>query len=57
MANVKNCLRSDFDEIFVVATDESALMKVQRALANSGLLIPGRIDVVLCANDELSRAT
>ena len=56
VANVKNCLRSGFDKILIVATDEPALMKVQRALANSGLLIHGRIDVILCANDVWSRA-
>ena len=56
VANVKNCLRSGFDSVVIVATDQPALMKVQRALATVGLLIPGRIDVVLCANAVLSRA-
>ena len=56
VANVKNCLRSGFDSVVIVATDKPALMQVQRALATVGLLIPGRIDVVLCANDVLSRA-
>ncbi|MDN4175961.1 hypothetical protein QWY28_23655, partial [Nocardioides sp. SOB77] len=36
VANVKKCLRSDFDKIFIVATDEPALLKVQRALATVG---------------------
>ncbi len=50
VANVKNCLRSGFDSVLIVTTDKPALMKVQRALATVGILIPGRIDMVLCGD-------
>ena len=47
VANVKNCLRTEFDRVIVVATDEAALAKVEQLLATDGLLIPDRVEVVL----------
>lgn len=45
--NVRNDLRSGFNRIIVVATDESALNKVERQLAVAGLLVPRRVELVL----------
>lgn len=47
-ANVRNGLRSRFERVIVVATDEQAMKRVETTLAKAHLLIPGRIDVVLC---------
>jgi hypothetical protein len=47
--NVKNCLRSGFSLIVVVATDEGAAGKVLRGLAQSRLIIP---KVRLVTRDE-----
>lgn len=45
--NVKQDLLSRFNSVLVVATDERALDKVERQLANAGLVIPKRVNVVL----------
>ncbi len=45
--NVKQDLLSGFSRVLVVATDESAIRKVEKALAKAGLTIPGRVGVVL----------
>ncbi|MCB7129544.1 MAG: hypothetical protein J3T61_08410 [Candidatus Brocadiales bacterium] len=45
--NVKQNLMSRFNSVLVVATDESALDKVELQLAKAGLIIPNRIRVVL----------
>jgi len=45
VANVKNCLRSGFKRIIVVATNDEALAKVERELAAAGLIVPGRVRV------------
>ncbi len=47
-ANVRNGLRSRFERVIVVATDEQAMKRVETTLAKAHLLIPGRVDVVLC---------
>lgn len=52
--NVRQNLVSGFRKVLVVATDESALRKVERQLASAGLIIPGRVEVVL--RDGLMRA-
>ncbi len=52
VGNVKNCLLSNFDRALVVATDEAAMAKVERQLGKAGLLIPGRVKVVLRAACE-----
>ena len=54
VANVRNGLRSRFDRVLVVVTDETALARVERQIASAGLLIPGRIELVL--RDGLGRA-
>ncbi len=45
--NVRQDLLAGFGKVLVVATDDSALRKVERQLAQAGLTIPGRIEVVL----------
>lgn len=45
--NVQNCLRSGFDRVLVVATNEVALGKIEQWLAGRGLLIPRRLGVAL----------
>lgn len=47
VSNVKNCLLSGFEKVIVVATDESALRRVDRELARARLVVPGRIEIVL----------
>ena len=55
--NVQKCLKSGFDRVVVAATTKIALSKVERQLAEAGLLIPNRVDVVLAARlaEELKR--
>ena len=53
-ANVRNGLRSRFDRVVVVVTDGTALAQVEKQIASAGLLIAGRIEIVL--RDRLSRA-
>ena len=45
--NVKQDLLAAFDRVIVVATDESALRKVEEQLAQAGLIIPTRVEIVL----------
>lgn len=45
VANVKRALAEKVDRIVVVATDEVAYKKVERALAAAGLLIDGRVSI------------
>jgi len=47
VSNVKRDLREEVSKVLVVATDDRALKKVERQLAEEGLLIPGRVEVVL----------
>ena len=47
VANVKNCLLSEFSKNVVIATNDSALAKVERQLGEAGLLMVNRVDVVL----------
>ena len=47
VANVRNCLRSAFQSVIVVATDGTALDKVERELAKARLMIPERVSIVL----------
>ena len=49
IANVKNGILSKFTRIVVVATDETALAKVEQQLARLGLLIPNRVELVFRA--------
>lgn len=46
VSNVCNALRAKFTRVLVVATDRHALAKVERELAKTGLLLPGRINVL-----------
>ena len=45
--NVRNGLRSGFARVLVVATDEAALPRIERQLAKDGLLIAGRVEILL----------
>ncbi len=47
VSNVKNGILSKFTKILVVATDETAMVEVERRLAHAGLLIPNHVELVL----------
>ena len=52
--NVKNCLRAGFNRVIVVATNETALGKVEKELGREGLLIPNRVQIVLgCVTTDI----
>lgn len=53
VSNVKHSLLSTFDKVFVVATSETAMTTIERQLAQAGLFIPSRVELVL--RDELSK--
>ena len=46
-SNVKRDLLAGAHRVVVVATDEPALEKLEKQLANAALVIPGRVWVVL----------
>ena len=45
VASVRNCLRSKFDRVNVVATIKSAMDKCEREPAEADLFIPGRLEL------------
>ena len=45
--NVKQNLLEGFSRVVVVATNEGGLRKVERQLARAGLILPGRIELIL----------
>lgn len=47
VSNVRNCLATKFDRVIVVATNEQAMRKVEQALAQDGLLVPGRVEIAI----------
>jgi len=47
VSNVDNCLRAGYSLVVVVATKEAARKKVERQLAENGLLVEDRVRVVL----------
>lgn len=47
VANVRRDLREGVSRVVVVATDAEARQKVERALVGEGLVIPGRVEVVV----------
>jgi len=49
--NVRAGLRSGFTKVIVVATDDKALAKVERDLADAGLFLPGRVTIGLRQNN------
>ena len=53
VANVRNCLRSRFNQILVVATSEEARDTVERHLARVGMLIRDRVRIAnpCCQSD------
>lgn len=44
--NVRNCLRSRYDRIVVVGTDDAAMSLIEKRLGAAGLLIPDRVTVL-----------
>ena len=54
IGNVKRDLLTGFDKVIVVATDKTALKKVEGKVAKAELLIPTRVEVVL--RDGLANA-
>ena len=52
VGNVRQNLKAGFRKVLVVATDETALRKVERQLASAGMIMPTRVEVVL--RDDLS---
>ncbi len=46
VANVRRDLQARIGKVLVVATDDTALKKMERQLARAGLLIRGRIEIV-----------
>lgn len=47
VSNVRNCLRSKFHHVIVVATNQKALMTSLKSIAKAGLYIPPRVVLVL----------
>ncbi len=47
VSNVRHCLRSRFDKIIIVATNDAALAIVERKLAEAQLIIPTRVQIAL----------
>jgi hypothetical protein len=45
--NVRQSMAAKYDKILIVATDKSAFGKIERGLAQAGLLITGRVEIVL----------
>ena len=52
--NVKQDLLSGFQRVIVVATDEKALGKVERELGRAGLIVAGRVRVLMRDSYETS---
>jgi hypothetical protein len=52
--NVRQSLAAKYDKILIVATDKSAFRKIERGLAQAGLLIAGRVEIVL--RDEFKQS-
>ena len=54
LRNARQGLAAKFDKILIVATDKSAFGKIERGLAQAGLLIAGRVEIVLRDKFKLS---
>ena len=52
VSNVKRDLLSGFQKVIVVATNHQALEKVERQLAQAGLLIPERVEIVFSCSSH-----
>ena len=53
IGNVQRNLLAGMTKVVVVATDERAMTKVELALAHEGLLIPGRVALVMASCESL----
>ena len=47
--NVQQDLAAKYNKILIVATNKSAFEKIEKKLAQAGLLIPGRVEILLAA--------
>ena len=54
--NVQQDLAAKYDKILIVATDKSAFGKIERGLAQAGLLIAGRVEIILRDGLKLSES-
>ena len=52
ISNVKQNLLSRYTHVYVVATDDKALKKVVQELGRAGLMISGKVDVILQDGDH-----
>lgn len=50
ISNIRQDLRSKYSRIIVVATDKAAFEKIERALLREGLLIDGKVEIVVEGN-------
>lgn len=48
VGNVRRALQAKIDKTVVVVTRQEAVKRIEAALAEAGLLIPGRVNVVVC---------
>jgi len=55
ISNVRNCLRSKFDQVVVITTRPETRPKIEAQMANEGLLIRGRTSV--CSGDTFRPRT
>ena len=46
--NVRNGLRSRFEKVIVAAVDRKAIMVLERQLSRAGLILPSRVELILC---------
>ncbi len=54
LRNARQGLAAKYDKILIVATDKSAFVKIERGLAQVGLLIAGRVEIILRDEFKLS---
>ena len=54
LRNTRQDLAAKYDKILIVATDKSAFGKIERGLAQAGLLIAGRVEIILRDGFKLS---
>ena len=47
VTNVRQDLLSGFTSILVVATDQAAMGRIEKQLGTAGLLIPGRVNLII----------
>lgn len=50
--NIQQDLVAKYDKVLIVATDKSAFEKIEKTIAKEGLLIPGRIELILAGSNS-----